>query len=88
MVIDKMTQCENCKDHNAKGQSFRRCGPMLEGIISRKDRTFERDDKTGNVSLERTAMAKRKITRSCRNSQSSTLRLSNRKASFPNSAKE
>ena len=57
-------------------------------LISRKNGTLERNDKTSNDSLKQFAVAKRKIARACRNSQSSKPRLSYRKASFPKSTGE
>ena len=54
-------------------------------IVSRKKNGYvERDGQNKNVSLERITLAIRTITRSCRISQSSMPKISNRKASEKN----
>ena len=37
VVIDVTTQCEKCKEHNAKGNSFLHMWSNSAGIISRQD---------------------------------------------------
>ena len=36
VLIDEMTQCEACKEHNAKEKSFCTCEPILPGSQTEK----------------------------------------------------
>ena len=41
VVIDETTQCEHCKEHNAKVKSYRTCGVTLHGFSEEKTKTLK-----------------------------------------------
>ena len=41
MVIDETTQCKKCKEHSAKGKSFRTCGVILQEFSTEKTNTLK-----------------------------------------------
>ena len=56
MVIDEMTQCEKCKEHNAKGMSFLHMRSNSAGIFGRKEHV-ERNNGASDDSLMRFVVA-------------------------------
>ena len=40
VVINEMSQCEACKEHNAKGKSFCTCGSIVPGMQAEKKNRF------------------------------------------------
>ena len=41
MVVDEMTQCQVCREHNAEGKSFCKRGPFLQELSSEKTETLK-----------------------------------------------
>ena len=41
MVVDEMTQCKVCREHNAEGKSFCKCGSLLHELSAEKTDTLK-----------------------------------------------
>ena len=86
VVIDKTTQCERCKERNAKEKSFCNCGSILPQLQARMKETLKETTKLVMIRSSTLQWRKRRTRGHERSLTPESLQ--NRKASLPKSTKK